>query len=60
MVTLLDTGVVYAAIDSSDTHHQVCSRLLATLPGRLLPSTVLTETSWPRHVNALTLLPPVL
>lgn len=49
-VTLLDTGVLYAAIDSSDTHHQVCARLLTTLPGRLLiPSTVLTETSW--HVE---------
>lgn len=45
--TLLDTGVLYAAIDSSDAHHCGCSRLLATLPGRLLvPATVLTETSW--------------
>jgi predicted nucleic acid-binding protein len=42
--------VLYAAIDSSDAHHRGCSRLLATLPGRLLvPSTVLTETSW--HVE---------
>lgn len=49
-VTLLDTGVLYAAIDRSDAHHEVSARLLSTLPGRLLlPVTVLTETSW--HVE---------
>ncbi|MFC4060878.1 type II toxin-antitoxin system VapC family toxin [Planomonospora corallina] len=49
-VTLLDTGVLYAAIDRSDAHHEVSARLLSTVPGRLLlPTTVLTETSW--HVE---------
>ncbi|MEW9530514.1 type II toxin-antitoxin system VapC family toxin [Microbispora sp. NPDC049125] len=49
-VTLVDTGVLYAAIDRSDAHHTVSARLLATIPGRLLlPTTVLTETSW--HVE---------
>lgn len=49
-VTLLDTGVLYAAIDSSDAHHRTCTRLLTRLPGRLLaPLTVLAETSW--HVE---------
>ncbi|MER5646807.1 PIN domain-containing protein [Streptosporangium sp. NPDC002524] len=49
-VTLLDTGVLYAAIDRSDAHHEVSARLLSTLPDRLLlPVTVLTETSW--HVE---------
>ncbi|MEU8204740.1 PIN domain-containing protein [Streptosporangium sp. NPDC049046] len=49
-VTLLDTGVLYAAIDRSDAHHEVAARLLSTLPDRLLlPVTVLTETSW--HVE---------
>jgi len=49
-VTLLDTGVLYAAIDRSDAHHEASARLLSTLPGRLLlPVTVLTETSW--HVE---------
>jgi hypothetical protein len=47
---MLDTGVLYAAIDRTDSHHDSCSRLLSTLPGRLLlPITVLTETSW--HVE---------
>lgn len=49
-VTLLDTGVVYAAIDRSDAHHAASAQLLSTLPGRLLlPTTVLTETCW--HVE---------
>jgi predicted nucleic acid-binding protein len=51
-VTLIDTGVLYAAIDSSDAHHQSCSRLLETIAGRLLvSSTVLTETSWHVETN---------
>ncbi|GAA0384653.1 type II toxin-antitoxin system toxin ribonuclease C26 [Microbispora corallina] len=49
-VTLVDTGVLYAAIDRSDAYHSVSARLLSTLPGRLLvPTTVLVETSW--HVE---------
>ncbi|MFI7450635.1 type II toxin-antitoxin system VapC family toxin [Nonomuraea sp. NPDC049714] len=49
-VTLLDTGVLYAAIDRSDARHEVSARMLATIRGRLLlPTTVLTETSW--HVE---------
>ncbi|ASU85479.1 PIN domain-containing protein [Nocardiopsis gilva YIM 90087] len=47
IVTLLDTGVLWAALDVRDTHHRTSAELMATLPGRvLLPSTVLTETSW--------------
>jgi len=47
---LLDTGVLYAAIDRSDAHHEVSARLLSTLLDRLLlPVTVLTETCW--HVE---------
>jgi predicted nucleic acid-binding protein len=49
-ITLVDTGVLYAAIDRSDAHHETSAHLLAALPGRLLvPTTVLTETSW--HVE---------
>jgi uncharacterized protein len=54
-VTLVDTGVLYAAIDRSDAHHEKSARLLSTLASRLLvPTTVLTETSWhvEKHLGA--------
>ncbi|MBB6170130.1 hypothetical protein HNR23_000190 [Nocardiopsis mwathae] len=47
IVTLLDTGVLWAAIDKRDKHHRVATDLLGSIPGRLLlPTTVLTETAW--------------
>ncbi|WP_233515109.1 type II toxin-antitoxin system VapC family toxin [Marinitenerispora sediminis] len=46
IVTLLDTGVLWAALDTSDKYHPVCAGLLTSMPGQiLLPSPVVTETA---------------
>jgi predicted nucleic acid-binding protein len=47
IATVLDTGPLVAALNSSDRRHAECARLLVELEGRrLLPSPVLTEVCW--------------
>jgi predicted nucleic acid-binding protein len=54
-VIVVDTGVLYASVDSSDNHHQASVDLLRTEPGPLIvPITVVVETSFlvERHLGA--------
>ncbi len=47
MALVIDSGVLYAALDSSDAHHTACTDLLAnTREPRVVPSPVLTEVDW--------------
>lgn len=47
MTLVLDTGVLYAAIDAKQPEHEVCLELLTTEPERLLiPDTVLVELDY--------------
>lgn len=47
ILTVLDTGPLAAALNTSDRRHAECASLLVSLPGRrLLPSPVMTEVCW--------------
>lgn len=47
MALVIDSGVLYAALDSSDAHHKACTRLLTEArESRVVPSPVLTEVDW--------------
>jgi predicted nucleic acid-binding protein len=44
---VVDSGVLYATLDSDDRHHATCKELLAgTREPRIVPSPVLTEVDW--------------
>lgn len=44
---VVDTGVLYALADSSDTHHHACTGWLRTVPGSLvIPSLVISEAAY--------------
>jgi predicted nucleic acid-binding protein len=48
IATVLDTGPLAAALNTSDRRHPECASLLMSLGGRrLLPSPVMTEVCWP-------------
>lgn len=52
---VVDTGVLYASVDTSDNHHQASVDLLRSAPGPLIvPITVVVETSFlvERHLGA--------
>jgi predicted nucleic acid-binding protein len=47
ITTVLDTGVLAAALNAGDRRHAECASLLMSLTGRrLLPSPVMTEVCW--------------
>ncbi len=47
MALVVDSGVLYATLDSNDRHHQRCTELLAKArEPRVVPSPVLTEVDW--------------
>lgn len=47
MALVVDSGVLYATLDSSDRHHQACEKLLAGVrEPRVVPSPVLAEVDW--------------
>ena len=47
MALVIDTGVLYATLDSDDRDHSACATLLAKArESRLVPSPVLTEVDW--------------
>jgi len=43
---IVDTGVVFGAMDASDSHHEAASRLLASADEILLPAPTLVELDW--------------
>jgi uncharacterized protein len=44
---VVDSGVLYATLDSDDKHHLACTELLvAAREPRVVPSPVLTEVDW--------------
>jgi hypothetical protein len=46
-VIVLDTGVLYALADPSDTHHHSCTRWLRSTPDELIvPTLVITEAAY--------------
>ena len=47
IATVLDTGPIVAALNTTDRRHRDCARLLTSMAGRrLLPRPVLTEICW--------------
>lgn len=47
MALICDTGVLYAAIDDYDAHHDACAALLADPPEELaVPAPVVVELEW--------------
>ena len=47
IATVLDTGPIVAALNTTDRRHRDCARLLTSMAGRrLLPRPVLTEVCW--------------
>jgi predicted nucleic acid-binding protein len=53
-VVLVDSGVLIAAADVDDNHHESCARLIAERGSEfLVPSTVVVEVCWMlgRHVS---------
>ena len=47
IATVLDTGPIVAALNTTDRRHRDCARLLTSMAGRrLLPCPVLTEVCW--------------
>ena len=47
MALVCDTGPLYAAMDTADMDHEVCSRLLAeTQEPLLIPAPVIVELDW--------------
>lgn len=55
MALVLDTGVIYAALDTNDLDHQACADLVtATKEQLVVPATVLVEVDyWLRKAGAL-------
>jgi len=54
-VIVVDSGVLIAAADVDDNHHQSCARLIAERGSEfLVPATVVVEVCWMlgRHVSA--------
>jgi predicted nucleic acid-binding protein len=51
---VIDSGVLYAALDLEDRHHAACARLLSELrESRIVPAPVLPEVDWLcRHSSA--------
>lgn len=44
---ICDTGTLVALLNAADDHHEACSTLFATYPGRLVvPSPILTEVCY--------------
>jgi predicted nucleic acid-binding protein len=43
---LFDTGVIFAALDSSDAHHQSASRLVDSVALVAIPAPTLVELDW--------------
>jgi predicted nucleic acid-binding protein len=56
---VIDTGVLYATLDTRDTHHAACTKLLAEAREPKLATLDHRHFSVmrPRHVDALELLP---
>jgi predicted nucleic acid-binding protein len=53
-VIVVDTGVLYALADHSDTHHQACTRWLQAVSDDLIiPSLVITEAAYLISVEAI-------
>ena len=47
MALICDTGVIYAAIDEYDVHHDTCAALVADPPEELaVPAPVIVELEW--------------
>jgi hypothetical protein len=46
-VIICDTGALVALLNAADDHHEACSALFATYPGRLVvPAPILTEVCY--------------